>query len=150
MTTGQARPRTARVWIITAVALILVFYGVHLLTRGSLPIRVAAATIGNLTSTEATNGKVEPQPQVNFEAHAPFPGVVQALYVHEGDKVSAGKLLLAMDDTEAKARVASALAALKGAQAAYQAAQHGGTQEERISLTGELEQSAHRSRPGAA
>jgi HlyD family secretion protein len=139
MTTGQARPRTARVWIITAVALILVFYGVHLMTRGSLPIRVAAASMGNLTSTEATNGKVEPQPQVNFEAHAPFPGVVQTLYVHEGDKVPAGKLLLAMDDTEATARVASALDALKGAQAAYQAAQHGGTQEERISLTGELE-----------
>jgi len=79
------------------------------------------ASMGNLTSTEATNGKVEPQPQVNFEAHAPFPGVVQTLYVHEGDKVAAGKLLLAMDDTEAKARVASALDALKGAQAAYQA-----------------------------
>lgn len=137
MANRQTRSQTARVWIITAVALILVFYGVHLMTRGSLPIRVAEASISDLKSTVPTNGKVEPQ--VNFEAHAPFPGVIQSLSVHEGDKVPAGKLLLAMDDTEAQARVATALDALKGAQAAYQAAQHGGTQEERISLTGEMQ-----------
>lgn len=87
----------------------------------------------------ATNGKVEPQPQVNFEAHAPFSGIIQTVDAHEGDKVPAGKLLVAMDDTEARARVATALAALKGAQAADQAAQRGGTQEERISLTGDLQ-----------
>jgi HlyD family secretion protein len=127
-----------RVWTITAIALILVFYGVHLLTRGKLPIRVATATTGNLTSTVATNAKVEPEPQSNFEAHAPFPGIVQAVYVHEGEKVAAGKLLVTMDDTEARARVANALAALRGAEAAEQAAQHGGTQEERLSLGGEL------------
>src|ERR1700733_4444527 len=57
---------------------------------------------------------------------------------HEGGKVPAGKLLLAMDDSDAKAHVAMALAALKGAQAAYQSAQQGGTQEERISLTGDV------------
>ena len=138
MATKQKSPNTGRVWMITIIALILVFYGVHLLTRGKLPIRVATATIGNLVTTVATNAKVEPQPQDNYEAHAPFPGVVQAVYVHEGEKVPAGKLLLAMDDTEARARVATALAALRGAEAAEQAAQHGGTQEERISLNGDL------------
>jgi len=139
MANKQTRSRTARVWTITAFALILIFYAVHLMTRGSLPIRVAAATIGDLRSTVATNGKVEPQPQVNFEAHAPFSGIIQTVDAHEGDKVPAGKLLVAMDDTEARARVATALAALKGAQAADQAAQRGGTQEERISLTGDLQ-----------
>ncbi len=139
MANRQASSRTARVWIVTAVALILIFYVVHLMTRGSLPIRVAAATIGDLKSTVATNGKVEPQPQVNYEAHAPFAGIIQTVDVHEGDKVAAGKLLVAMDDTEARARVATALSALKGAQAAEQAAQHGGTQEERFSLGGELQ-----------
>lgn len=139
MTTSQKTARTGRVWIITTVALILIFYGIHLLTRGKLPIRVAAATLGNLTSTVATNGKVEPEPQYNYEAHAPFPGVVQAVYVHEGEEVPAGQLLLTMDDTEARARMAAALAALRGAEAESQAAEHGGTQEERLSLTGELE-----------
>jgi HlyD family secretion protein len=137
MTATPARSNTARLWVIAAVALLLIFYGVHMLTRGKLPIRVAAATIGNLIGTVASNGKVEPQS--NFEAHAPYGGVVRDLYIHAGDKVPAGKLLLAMDDTEAQAHAATALAALKGAQAAYQAAQHGGTAEERISLNGELQ-----------
>ncbi|HEX3663470.1 MAG TPA: efflux RND transporter periplasmic adaptor subunit [Acidobacteriaceae bacterium] len=138
MATKQKGPNTARIWIITTLALILVFYGVHLLTRGKLPIRVATATMGNLISTVATNGKVEPEPQANYEAHAPFPGIVQSVYVHEGEKVPAGKLLLAMDDTEARARVATALAALRGAEAAEQASRQGGTQQERLSLGGDL------------
>ena len=137
MTATPARSNTARIWIIVAVALILIFYGVHLLTRGKLPIRVAEAAVGNLTRDVASNGKV--QPQFDFEAHAPIPGVIRELYVHEGDKVPAGKLLLAMDATDAQSRAATALAALKGAQAAWQAAQHGGTQEERLSLQGEID-----------
>jgi len=136
MVTKQAPPRTVRIWTATVLGLILVFYFVHLLTRGSLPIRVAEASTGSLTSTVSTNGKVEPQ--VNFEAHAPFPGVVRSLYVHEGERVPSGKLLLAMDDSEAQAHLATAVAALRGAEADYQAAQHGGTQDERISLAAEL------------
>lgn len=136
MQTKQARPHTVRIWTATIIAIVLIFYIVHLMTRGSLPIRVAEATVGNLTNTVSTNGKVEPQ--VNFEAHAPFPGVIEALSVHEGEKVQGGQLLLAMDDTEARARLATAEAALKGAQASYQAAKNGGTQEERNSLKGEI------------
>lgn len=130
---------TARIWILTFAALILVFYAVRMATRQKLPIRVATATMGDLTKTSATNGKVEPAPQANFEAHAPFPGVVRAVYVHSGEKVSRGQLLVAMDDTQAKEQVEGALAALKGAQANYQAALHGGTPSERITLVGNLE-----------
>jgi len=137
MAKGQARPRPARNWIIAAIAIVIIFYGVHLITRGSLPIRVAAAAYGDLRNTVSTNGKVEPL--VNFEAHAPFPGVVETLDVREGDRVPAGKLLLSMDDTQAKARVATAEAAVKGAEAAYQAALHGGTQEEQIALAGDIQ-----------
>src|ERR1700739_864254 len=105
MTESPARSNTARNWIISAVALIAIFYGVHMLTRGKLPIRVAAATIGNLTRTSATNGKV--QPKSYFEAHAPYPGVVRKLYIHEGQKVPAGMLLLAMDDSQARSQAAT-------------------------------------------
>jgi HlyD family secretion protein len=136
MPTTQARPHTVRIWTATIIAIVLIFYVVHLMTRGSLPIRVANATVGNLTNTVSTNGKVEPQ--VNYEAHAPFSGVIETLNVHEGERVSAGQLLLAMDDTEARSRLATAQAALKGAQASYQAAKNGGTQEERNSLKGEI------------
>ena len=137
MTASPARSNTARYWVIAAVALIAIFYGIHMLTRGKLPVRVAVATIGNLTKTSATNGKV--QPQSYFESHAPYPGIIKHLYIHEGQEVAAGTLLLAMDDSQAQSQAATALAALKGAQAAWQAAQHGGTAEERLSLTGDLQ-----------
>jgi HlyD family secretion protein len=124
------------IWLAAAIAVGLVFYFVHLATRTRVPIRVASVVRSGLKSTISTNGRVEPQ--LNYEAHAPFPGIVTQLYVHEGDKTPAGKLLLAMDDTDAKARVAAALAALRGAQAAYDSMLKGGTQEERLTLGGDM------------
>lgn len=118
------------------LVLFLVFYGVRAATRQRLTLRAAEVTRGELVSQISTNGKVEPQ--TNFEAHSPVSGTIKALDVHEGDKVTAGKLLLQMDDTEARARLASAVAALKGAQASYDAMLRGGTQEERLSLTSDL------------
>lgn len=137
MTARQARSKQARLWILAIVAIILLFYGVHLLTRSKLPIRVAKAAYGDLKTPLSTNGKVEPVH--NFEAHAPFPGTVTQVLVHAGEQVPAGKLLLTMDTTDAKARVANALAAVRGAEADYQAALHGGTPSERITLEGDLQ-----------
>jgi HlyD family secretion protein len=131
------RTNTRWIWIAAFVAIVLIFYGVHLATRTRLPVRVAVAARGNLETKKSTNGKVEPQ-QI-FEAYAPFPGVVKALYVHEGDRVTQGKLLVSMDDSDARSRVATALAALKTAQASYGATMQGGTQEERLSLNGQLQ-----------
>ncbi len=137
MTARQAKSKTARNWLIGVVALVALFYLIHWLTRSKLPIRVAQAKIGDLRTPLSTNGKVEPER--NYEAHAPFPGVVRQVYVHEGEKVPAGKLLLRMDDSAAKAQVANALAALRGAEANYQAALHGGTPADRITLESNLQ-----------
>jgi HlyD family secretion protein len=115
---------------------VIVFYGVRLVTRNRLPIRVAEAVHAPLIKSFSTNGKVEPQ--VNFEAHALAPGPVKAVYVHEGDRVPKAKLLLAMNDTDARARLASAITALREAQASNDAVTHGGTQEERLSLQSDL------------
>ena len=123
-------------WIAAALLLLLVFYGVRLVTRIKLPIRVAAAVREPLVKTSATNGKAEPQ--ANFEAHALTPGEIKAVYVHEGDKVAKGKLLLTMDDAEARARLAAAVTGLRGAQASYESMNRGGTQEERLSMEGDL------------
>jgi HlyD family secretion protein len=51
--------------------------------------------------------------------------------VQPGDVVPAGKLLLVLDDTQARARVATAESGVKAAQAALEAATHNGTQQER-------------------
>lgn len=117
--------------------MVILFYFVRLATRSRVPVRTAVVARSELKSTIPTNGKVEPQ--VNFEAHAPFPGLIKKLYVHEGQRVSPGTLLLSMDDTNARARLATALAALKSAQDSYNVTVHGGTQEERLSLSGELD-----------
>ncbi len=118
------------------VALILIFIAARMLLRSKLPVRVATVHMGNLLSTVSTNGKV--QPQNNFEAHAPFPGLIKNIYVHPGQTVKAGQLLLTMDDSQAEANLASAYAGLKGAQASYDMALAGGPAESRLALAGQI------------
>ncbi|MGA7313352.1 MAG: efflux RND transporter periplasmic adaptor subunit [Silvibacterium sp.] len=140
MATRKSRRRNpVWVWVAAAIAVALVFYLTRLATRTRIPVRTATAARSALKSTSATNGKVEPQPQANFEAHAPFPGLIKVLYVHEGQRVTKGTLLLSMNDTDAHARLAAAQAALRSAQATYNATLRGGTQEERLALSGDLE-----------
>ena len=136
MTTKKNRTSSRWIWLSAGVGLIIVFYFARMLTISRVPVRTAVATRSELRSTVPTNGKVEPQ--VNFEAHAPYAGVIKALYVHEGDRVSQGTLLLSMDDADAKARLATAMASLKSAQDNYNSIVQGGTQAQRISLSGEL------------
>jgi HlyD family secretion protein len=123
-------------WTLAAILLIIVFFAVRRLTREELPLRVAQATMQDLITTDSTNGKVEPQH--NFEAHAPAPSTVKRLYVRAGEHAPKGKLLLSLDDADARAQSASAVASLRGAQASYQATELGGTLEERNSIAGEL------------
>ena len=123
-------------WILIVLLAAGVFYSVRMVTRTRLPIRVAKVRRGEITSTISTNGIVEPQE--NFEAHAPYAGLVATVYVHEGDKVPRGKLLVTMDDTEARARLATALNGLRAAQASYDALTKGGTQQERYTMAGDV------------
>ena len=134
--TSNGRAKPIVLWSLAAILLIIVFFAVRRLTREELPLRVAQATMQDLITTDSTNGKIEPQH--NFEAHAPAPATVKHLYVRAGERVPQGKLLLSLDDADAVAHSAGALAALRGAEASYQAATSGGTLEERTSLAGEL------------
>jgi HlyD family secretion protein len=112
-----------------AVLLIVVFFAVRALTRDQLQVRVAAAADVQLVSTISTNGRVEPE--VNFEVHSPIATTVKAVYVQPGDQVAAGKVLLVLDDVEARAREATAESGVRAAQAALEAATQNGTQQER-------------------
>lgn len=116
-------------WLGAAVVLVLVFFGVRSLTRDRLPVRVAQASHVPLASTVSTNGRVEPE--MNYEMHSPLATTVKAVYVQPGDTVPAGKLLMVLDDLQARARLASAESGLKSAEAALEAATHNGTQLER-------------------
>lgn len=133
---GRSRTSSRWIWLAVIVGLVILFYFVRMATRTRVPVRTAKVQRSELKSTIPTNGKVEPQ--VNFEAHAPYPGVIKELFVHEGEHVPKGKLLLTMNDSNARARLATALAGLKNAQANYNAMLAGGTQQQRLTLSGEL------------
>jgi HlyD family secretion protein len=127
------RISSGTLWIIAGIALVLIFFGVRRLTREKLPLRVAESQVQDLIKTSSTNGRVEPQHI--FEAHAPEAAIVKNVYVHVGEHVRAGELLVAMDDTSARARLASATTALHSAEAGYQSVENGGTHQEQLALS---------------
>ena len=106
------------------------------MTREKLPLRVAESQVQDLVKTSSTNGRVEAQ--LPFEAHAPEAAIVKDVFVHVGDRVRSGQLLVALDDTAARSRLATATAALRSAEAGYQSVESGGTHQELLSLESNL------------
>jgi HlyD family secretion protein len=135
-TTETRRLNPIVLWGIFLAVILLVVVAIRALTRDVVEVRVAAVNHQNLISSVSTNGKVEPIEE--FQAHAPGPGVVAKVYVEVGQKVKVGELLIKMDDADAIAKLASANATLKAAEINLENLGQGGTQEERISLSGEL------------
>lgn len=126
-------------WVALAVTLLVVFYLVRSMTVDRLPVRVATAIHANLASTQSTNGRVEPEH--NYELHSPISTTVKAVYVQPGDKVSAGKLLMVLDDTDARARLAAAESGVKTAQAALDAVLNNGNREQQLAAQSDLSRS---------
>jgi HlyD family secretion protein len=116
-------------WLSAAIVIVIVFFTARFLMRDRLPVREVQVAPQELVSTVSTNGRVEPV--TNYEIHSPLATTIKAVYVQAGDQVPAGKLLMLLDDTEARARFATAESGVKAAQAAVEAATHNGTQQER-------------------
>lgn len=125
------------VWIGAVILLIAVYFLARSLTRERLSIRVAQAAEEPISSTINTNGRVEPEH--NYEIPSPVAAVVKAVYVQPGDHVEAGKLIMQLDDLDARAKLASADNAVKSAQANLDAATHSGTLEQRQAAAAEVE-----------
>jgi HlyD family secretion protein len=127
----QERKPSTRLWFwrILAILVVVVFFVVRSFTRERLEVHAFPAARQPLVSTISTNGRVEPEE--NFELHSPIATSVKAVYVQPGDVVAAGKLLIVLDDTLARARLASAESGVKAAQAALEGATHNGSQQER-------------------
>lgn len=130
------RSTKVSLWIAGIVALILVFGAVRFLTRERVAVRVGQVVFAPVIKTTSTNGKVEPVE--DFQAHAQAPGVVQAIYVHLGDTVRPGELLIRMDDADARSRLATAQASLTAARNTEADLSHGGTQDERNTNAADL------------
>lgn len=113
--------------IAAAIIGLFVFSG-WMMRRGVVLVRAETVTRQAIASVISTNGKVEPVQ--NFEAHALTQVMVKKVLVREGDAVKSGQPLIQLDDTDARAQAAKALAQLKSAEADLQAVAAGGTQEE--------------------
>ena len=104
--------------------------------RERLEVRVAPVGHEFLKNTISTNGRVEPE--TNNQFYSPIATTVKAIYVQPGDKVKAGKVLMVLDDVDARAREATAESGVKAAQAALYAATHNGTQEQNQMSAGDI------------
>jgi HlyD family secretion protein len=123
-------------WLGAAVLVVIVFFATRSLTRERLPIREAQVSHQQLVNAISTNGRVEPI--INHEVHSPLSTTVRAVFVQQGDQVSAGKLLMQLDDVQARARVAAAESGVRAAQAALDAATHNGNLQERQGAAADL------------
>ena len=136
---AEARRKTISsgvVWTFAAIALVVIFYGVRHLTRDKLPLRVAEAQVQDLVKPSSTSGRVEPKHI--FEAHAPEATTVKNVYIHVGQPVRPGQLLVSLDDTSALARLATAIAALRTAESATQSVEGGGSHQEQLALSSNI------------
>ena len=123
-------------WLGLTVVLIAVYIVVRSITRDRIPVHAAEVAQAPLESTIATNGRVEPEG--NVEIHSPVSAVVRAVYVQAGDRVPAGKLLMHLDDVEVRAKLAAADSGVKSAQAALEATSQNGTLEQRQASAAEI------------
>ncbi|HEX4286490.1 MAG TPA: efflux RND transporter periplasmic adaptor subunit [Terracidiphilus sp.] len=124
-------------WTGALILLVVVFFSARSFTRERLPVKVARVEHAQLTSTLSTNGRVEPV--ANYQYPSPMATTVKAVYVQSGDRVPAGKLLVALDDSEARARLATAESGVKTAEALLEAATQNGTLEQRQASAAELQ-----------
>jgi HlyD family secretion protein len=123
--------------VIIAVGIaVLLFSGWMRFRSSTVPVRAEKVVLEDITNVISTNGKIEPLH--NFEAHAPAPATVKRVLVRQGDHVKAGQLLLELDDADAKAQAARALAQLRAAEADLHSVQAGGTNDELFSTRAEL------------
>ncbi|MFL6301648.1 MAG: efflux RND transporter periplasmic adaptor subunit [Terriglobales bacterium] len=112
----------------SAIAAIILLLTIISARGDKMSVRSDVARHEDIENTIVTNGKIEPD--VDFQAHAPLATTVKKIYVHEGDVVKKGQLLVRLDDASARATAARALAQLRAAEADLNSVGAGGTHEE--------------------
>src|SRR5271157_5001230 len=136
---GNSSGGQPRRWWATALAILaaVIVLAAFVSRRDyGVPVRTAVVEQSGIRSLVSTNGKIEPVN--NFEAHAPVSASVRRVFVKEGDSVKKGRLLVVLDDADARAQAARAQTQLRAAQADLGAAERGGNQEEVLSLDAQL------------
>ena len=127
---GRTRVKFPTRWIIVigVVLAALILTAALSFRRATVQVRTARAYRETITSSIATNGRIEPID--NFEAHAPMAATVKRVDVYPGAWVKPGQLLLQLDDADARAQLARAQAQVSGSETQLAAVSAGGTREE--------------------
>lgn len=140
MTPAEAleKRRRVRPWLIAGVVLVvLVAAGAVYSNRRDDPkVQVVHPEVGDIAETVSSTGLVIPAH--DFAARANFSGVVEGIYVHVGEKVRAGQLLVQLKDQYALPRLKNARAALDEAELNEQNVLQNGSREDRITAQVEL------------
>ena len=125
-------------WLVLAVgAIVAVVLLASFMSRDdSVAVTVASVSRKTIRSVVSTNGRIEPVQ--NFEAHAPVGTTVKRVLVKEGDHVKKGQMLVELDAAGARSQAAQAQAQMRTAEADASALEHGGNQEEVLTLQAQL------------
>ena len=99
-------------------------------------VRTAMPAYQDLESSVSSTGRVVPERE--FLARASLPALIESIDVHLGEQVQPGQMLVRLKDPYAATRIASAVATLQTNELSNDNVQHGGTQEDRIVLQGDL------------
>ncbi len=135
-TTETRRITPLTLWAVLLTVAVLAYIIFRSTNRDLVEVRASTVDHQNMVSAISTNGKVEPIGE--FQAYSPAAGIVAKVYVEILQKVKAGDLLIKMDDSDAVAKLASANAVLRTAEATLHDMEQGGSQEERITLSTDL------------
>ena len=107
-----------------------------LIHERTIPIQTVTPVYQDIETSLASTGVVVPVH--DFQARANFSGIVQKIYVHVGENVRAGQMLVQMKDQYATSRLDAARAALQADQLNLADAEQNETLDERISFREDL------------
>jgi HlyD family secretion protein len=138
MTSSKKVSRKRRRWMylgIIVAALVAAIFGVNAALRPNNqidPSKLAGVERGNIARSVVATGKIQPRAKVEVKSKAS--GIVKQIFVHYGDFVKQGQVLVELDKEELQARVREGRANLLAAQAAQESAQaaHERNQEEAL------------------
>ncbi len=91
----------------------LVGFTVYLSHKGVVAVQTAIVKRADLASIASASGQIKPKTYVNIGANAY--GKITKLYVHEGDRVKQGQLLVQLENVQPGADVEAGRAALEAA-----------------------------------
>jgi HlyD family secretion protein len=129
---------SSRRWVLWSLgAMLAVILLASFMSRDdTVPIMASRVSRSTIRSVISTNGRVEPVQ--NFEAHAPIGTRVKRVLIKEGEHVRKGQLLVELDAASARSQAAQALAQVRNSEADVSELEHGGTQEEVLTLQADM------------